>query len=158
MSENESIIELIEALYNMIADAWGVPLGQDKCLIERDKALELIEEIKSRFPAEMAEAKRLVSARDEFIGNAKKEADSVRKLAEEKSKKLVDEQEIVIQAKARAEQLVAEAQDKADAIRNAATNYVDETLRGTENSISSALETIRLSRSKFHNVSVNKKV
>ena len=36
MNENEGILELIEMLYNMISEAWGVPLGNDKCLVDRD--------------------------------------------------------------------------------------------------------------------------
>ena len=62
--ENE-IMELIETLYAMVTEAWGVPLGNDKCIIERDRALNLLDDIKSQLPVELAEAKRLVSARDE---------------------------------------------------------------------------------------------
>ena len=82
MNENEGILELVEMLYNMISEAWGVPLGNDKCLVDRDKALDLIEEIKNQLPAEIAEARRLVARRDEFIQNAKREY-----LAEDASKK-----------------------------------------------------------------------
>ena len=63
------ITELIDELYNMISDAWGLPLGAEKCVIEREKALDLIDEIKAQLPAEVAEAKRLVNARSEFIAN-----------------------------------------------------------------------------------------
>ena len=36
--ENHAL-DIIDMLYNMIAEAWGVPLGNDKCIVERDKAL-----------------------------------------------------------------------------------------------------------------------
>ena len=81
------VMSLVDSLYNMISEAWGVPLGNDKCIIEREKALEILDEIKGAMPVELAEAKRLVSARDEFISNAKREAESVRKLAEEKARR-----------------------------------------------------------------------
>ena len=77
--DNNDIIELLDILYGMVTEAWGVPLGNDKCIIERDKAVEIINEIKANLPTALAEAKRLVSARDEFIGNAKKEAEALRK-------------------------------------------------------------------------------
>ncbi len=149
MNENQGILELIEMLYNMISEAWGVPLGQDKCLVDREKALELIEEIKAQLPAEMAEAKRLVSARDEFIRNAKKEAESVRKLAEERARKLVDEQEIVRAAKARAEEMIATADNKSRELRRAANEYVAESLQGAEESVGQALALVRRTRSQF---------
>ena len=70
--EHGDVIELLDTLYSMISEAWGVPLGNDKCIIEREKALDIITEIKATMPSSLAEAKRLVAARDEFIGNAKK--------------------------------------------------------------------------------------
>ena len=79
MDNSVDIIELLDILYGMVTEAWGVPLGNDKCIIEREKAIEIINDIKASLPASIAEAKRLVSARDEFIGNAKREAEAVRK-------------------------------------------------------------------------------
>ena len=155
MNENEGILELIEMLYNMISEAWGVPLGNDKCLVDRDKALDLIEEIKARLPAEMAEAKRLVSARDEFIGNAKREADSVRKMAEERSRKMVEDQEVVRMAKLRAEEMIADAEVKSRELRRVANEYVDEALKGAEASVSAALEEVRSSRARFRSAATS---
>ena len=155
MNENEGILELIEMLYTMISDAWGVPLGNDKCLVDREKALDLIEEIKAQLPAEMAEAKRLVSARDEFIRNAKKEAESVRKMAEERARKLVEEQEILRTAKAQAEELIAAADNRARELRRAANEYVDESMRSAEETVADALDTIRQSRARFRSAAAN---
>ena len=153
MNENEGILELIEMLYNMISEAWGVPLGNDKCLVDRDKALDLIEEIKARLPAEMAEAKRLVSARDEFIGNAKREADSVRKMAEERSRKMVEDQEVVRMAKVRAEEMIADAEVKSRELRRVANQYLDDALRQTEENVAAALNNVRQARMQFRAVS-----
>lgn len=155
MNENEGILELIEMLYNMISEAWGVPLGNDKCLVDRDKALDLIEEIKARLPAEMAEAKRLVSARDEFIGNAKREAESVRKMAEERSRQLVEDQEVVRLAKAKADSMLADTETKARELRRVANEYVDEALKGAEASVAAALEEVRSSRARFRNAATS---
>ena len=149
MNENDGILELVDMLYNMISEAWGVPLGQDKCLVDRDKALDLIEEIKNQLPAEIAEARRLVSRRDEFIQSAKREGESIRKMAEERARKLVDEQEIVKQARIRAEETVATAENKSKELRRAANEYLDETLRGAEETMSQALEIVRQSRSRY---------
>lgn len=149
MNENQGILELVEMLYNMISEAWGVPLGNDKCLVDREKALDLIEEIKNQLPAEIAESKRLVSRRDDFIQNAKREGESIRKMAEERARKLVDEQEVVRMARARAEEMIATAEQKSRELRRAANEYVDESLRGAEESVSQALDTIRQSRARY---------
>ncbi len=149
MNENEGILELVEMLYNMVSEAWGVPLGNDKCLVDRNQALDIIEEIKNQLPAEIAEAKRLVSRRDDFIGNAKREGESIRKMAEERARKLVDEQEIVKMARARAEEVIANAENKSRELRRAANEYVDEALKGAEDSVNQSLEILRQSRARY---------
>ena len=158
MNENQGILELIEMLYTMISDAWGVPLGQDKCLVDREKALDLIEEIKAQLPAEMAEAKRLVSARDEFIRNAKKEAESVRKMAEERARKMVEEQEVVRAAKARAEEMIATADNKSRELRKAANEYLVESMQNAEESMAQALDIVRKTRAKFRSAASGAKI
>lgn len=146
--ENE-VMSLIEMLSAMISEAWGVPLGNDKCIVEREKVLAVVNEIKAQLPVELAEAKRLMSARDEFIGNAKREAESVRRLAEEKARALVDEQEIVRVSKARANELVTTAENKSRELRRVANEYVDDAMRRTEEAVGAALDEIRQSRGRF---------
>ena len=75
--------DLLEMLYTMVQEAWNIPLGAEKCVIERDKVLDILDEIKAQLPTELAEAKRLVAAKNEFVANAKREAESIRKVAEE---------------------------------------------------------------------------
>ena len=148
-----SVQELLDELYTMISDAWGLPLGTEKCVIERDKALDLLDDIKSQFPSELAEAQRLVAARTEFINNAKREAESIRKVAEDRAKQLVDEQEIVREAKTKANSIIANAESKSAELRRVANDYADETLRLTEDAINGALGEVRQSRARFRNIS-----
>ena len=107
--EQTDVIGLLDGLYSMIAEAWGVPLGNDKCIIEREKALDIINEIKAAMPSSLAEAKRLVAARDEFIGNAKKEAEALRKSSEEKAKAMVEEQEVIRVARRKSAEMISSA-------------------------------------------------
>ncbi len=141
--------ELLEMLYSMITEAWGIPLGADKCVIERSKALDLLDEIKAQFPTELAEAKRLVDARTEFIASAKREADAIKKAAEERSRQLVDEQEVLKIAKTRSTELVSRAESTSGELRRVANEYVDDTMRRTEDALAAALDEIRQSRAKF---------
>ncbi|MEF9970879.1 MAG: hypothetical protein RSD32_02030 [Oscillospiraceae bacterium] len=147
-TENE-VTELLEMLYNTIADAWGVPLGKDKCMIQRESTLSLLDDIKAQLPIELAEAKRLVSARDEFIGNAKREAEAIRKAAEDEARRLVDEQEITRMAKAHANEIIAASDTKSRELRRVANEYVDDALRRTEEAVTAALNEVHQSRARF---------
>ena len=152
MNEIKEVMELIESLYNMVSEAWGVPLGNDKCIVEREKVLEILNDIKTGLPVEIAEAKRLVSARDEFIGNAKREAESIRKNAEDRARALIEEQEIVRIATQHSAELVSTAEYKSKELRRAASEYVDELLRRTEETVGNALKSVNEARVSFKNL------
>ena len=147
--DNRDVIELLDELYNMVSEAWGVPLGNDKCIIEREKALEIINAVKNNMPSSIAEAKRLVAARDEFIGNAKREAEALRKSAEEKARVMVEEQEVVRVAKARSAEMIANAEARSRELRRVVNDYIDDIMRQSEQSMSEALNTIRNAQSAF---------
>ena len=145
--------ELLQMLYNMITDAWGLPLGAEKCVIERDKVLDLIDEIRAQLPTELADAKRLMETRTEFINNAKREAESIRKVAEQRAKQMVDQEEVVRAAKARANAIVSAAEEKSAELRRVANDYADDALRRTEEAITEAMNEVRQSRSRFRSAS-----
>ena len=146
--END-VIELLDILYGMITEAYKVPLGNDRCIIEREKAIEIINEIKANLPTSLAEAKRLVAARDEFIGNAKKEAEALRKSAEEKARSLVEEQEIVRVARARASEMISSAEAKSKELRRVASEYVDDLMKKAEFSLNESLNSIKSAHTAF---------
>ena len=146
---DNDVLELIEMLYTMVTEAWGVPLGNEKCIVERDKVLNLLDEIKAQLPGELSEARRLVNARDEYIGSAKREAESIRKTAQERARELVEEQEIVRAAKTRSNEVLAAAEKRTRELYRVANEYVDDALRRTEEAVNAALSEVRQSRANF---------
>ncbi|MBQ6365995.1 MAG: hypothetical protein IJI61_06220 [Oscillospiraceae bacterium] len=149
MDNSNDILELLDILYGMVNEAWGVPLGNDKCIIEREKAIDIINDIKAALPSSISESKRLVAARDEFIGNAKREAEALRKNAEEQARTLVDQQEIVRTAREKSTRMVNDAELKTAELKRVASQYVDEIMRQAEESLNTALSTVRQTQNAF---------
>ena len=85
MANANGVEEIITSLYEMIQDAWSLPLGAEKCVIERDKALDLLDEISNQLPGEIKQAKTIVESRTEVITNAKREAENILKQAERRA-------------------------------------------------------------------------
>ena len=54
---DNGIEELITKLYDMVQDARSLPLGADKCIVERDKVLDMLDEISNQLPGELKQAK-----------------------------------------------------------------------------------------------------
>ena len=53
--------ELVDMLFAMIDEAKSVPLSSEKCIIERDKALDILDEIRADLPAELKMAREIVA-------------------------------------------------------------------------------------------------
>lgn len=156
MENVNDVLELLDILYAMVNEAWGVPLGNDKCIIEREKAIDIINEIKANLPTSIAESKRLVQARDEFIGNAKREAESLRKNAEEQAAAMIDQQQITKAARQKSIDMLKAAEAKSNELRRLASEYVDDMMRKTEESLNDALTTVRNTQANFRSAGIVK--
>ena len=109
---NNGIEEIITTLYEMVQDAWSLPLGNEKCVVERDKVLDLLDEISNQLPGELKQAKTIVESRNEVITNAKREAENILKQAEQRAKQMISREEITRQAAQQADEMVKAAQQK----------------------------------------------
>ncbi|MEG0764934.1 MAG: hypothetical protein RRY65_03130 [Pseudoflavonifractor sp.] len=141
--------ELLDMLYQLIDEAKGVPLSGDKCMVERDKALDLLDEVKAQFPMELAEAKKLIAARADYIASAKREGDLIRKQAEEQARQMLAQDELLAQAKQRGNEILRQADERSRDLRKSANDYCEDALRRTEEAVSEAFEEIKSSRTKF---------
>ena len=144
--------DIIGALYDMVQDARSMPLSADKCILERDKVLDMLDEIIAQLPGELKQARTIVESRNELVSQARREADNVIREAQEKASQLVTKEAIYEEAKKRSEELVSQTQNRINQLRKAANEYMDESLRQTEEVISSALNEVRDTRMKFRAV------
>ncbi len=148
---NEKHIEdIITALYDLIQDARGLPLGADKCIVERDKVLDMLDEISAQLPAELKQSRTIVESRSELIGQAKREAESIIRKAQDEAARLVSQQTIYDEAKRRCAELVAQTQTQIADLRRVSNEYMDDALRRTEEAIAQSLEDVQNTRSKFN--------
>ena len=146
---NNSTEDIIGTLYDMVQDARSMPLAADKCILERDRVLDLLDEIISQLPAEIKQSRTIVESRNELIGQARREAEAILRQAQDRANELVVKEEIYKEAKKRSEELVAQTQDRINQLRKAGNDYMEETLRRTEETISQALHEVQDTRMKF---------
>lgn len=147
--KEQNIDEIISTLYDLIQDARSLPLGADKCIIERDKALDMLDEIIAQLPAELKQARTIVESRNELIGQARREAEVLIRQAQEKAAELVKEETIYQEAKNQCQTMLRDTQAKMAELRKVSTDYMDDALRRTEEAIAISLEDVRDTRAKF---------
>ncbi len=152
-SMENDVQQLIDLLYDMIDNAKGVPLGNDKCVIERNRALDYLDEIRAQMPAELEEAKKLVAARAEYVANAKKEAENMRQRAQNDAKHIVSESETLHTARQQANEIVHKAEERTREMYRVANEYTEDALKRTEDALQAALEEVRLSHRQYTELS-----
>lgn len=169
-ASTNGVDEMLEMLYEMIDDAKAIPFSND-CRLDRNGALDLLDSIRGKFPSELGEAARIVQSRDQYVADAKKEADRILEQAQAQAKRIVDENELVRQARAAADEAIRtararaseiltkanddaravtdEADQRAEGLKRAANEYCADALRRTEDAVSEAYNEIKASHDHF---------
>lgn len=149
MNEHRDIEELIGALYEMIQDARNVPFSSEKCAVEREKALDLLDELSNLLPGELKQAKTIVESRGDVIASAQHEADNIRRQAQQQAQQMVSQQAIVQQAEDYAKELVRAGEERLNELKNVTNQYLDEALATAEAQISETLAKVQETRKRF---------
>lgn len=147
---NEQHIEdIITTLYDTIQDAKSMPLASDKCIVERDKVLDMLDEIIAQLPTELKESRSIVESRNELIGQARREAEGIVRQAQEQAARLVSQEAIYQEAKRQCQEMLLQNQSRMAELRKLSNDYMDDALRRTEEAIAQSLEEVRDTRMKF---------
>ena len=141
--------DIIGALYDMVQDARSVPLNADKCMVERDKVLDMLDEIITQLPAELKQSRTIVESRNELISQARREAEGIIRQAQEQAEDLVNKENIYMEARRRSEELVKQTHAKINDLKAAGNAYMDNNLRQTEEVIAKCLAEVKETRNKF---------
>ena len=152
----QQIGDIISALYDMIQDARALPLGADKCILERDKVLDMLDEIIAQLPVELKQSRTIVESRNELIGQARREAENVIRQAQEQADKLISEEAIYVEAKRQCQEMVEQTQTRMSELRKASNDYMDDALRRTQEAIAQSLAEVQDTRAKFRALTESK--
>jgi len=111
---NRDVENLIDMLYDMVNDAKNMPLSSDKCVIDRDAALDLLDEIRAGLPAELKRAQDLIQAKEDYVNSAKREVGRMMQKEENDAKSRVSDSEVVAAARERGHEISQRAEDSSN--------------------------------------------
>ena len=144
-----AVDELLDMLFDMIDEAKNATFSTDKCVIDRDKALDLIEDAKNQLPVDLAEARKILNARNEYLAAAKREAEEIRKRAEIEANQMTSEAPVMRQAQQKAREIVEHAKEEAKKTCRETNEYCVDLLRRTEDALASAHAEMRQVHNQF---------
>lgn len=151
--EEKDVQRLLDMLFGMIDEAKSVAFSSDKCVINRDEALDLLDEIRAKLPLELKKAKELIAARSEYVAGAKKEVESMLRQAELDARTIVSESETIQLARQKSSEIIRRAEDRSKELYHVANTYTEDALRRTEEAIQTALAEVQNSRAQFRSAS-----
>lgn len=121
------ILQLIDRLEELFNDAKAVPFTHN-VVVDEDKMLELIDQMRIAIPEEVKKAQQVVAQRERVMAQAQEEANRTLQIARDKADQMVQKDMVTQDAQRRADQILAQARAEAEAVCADADNYVLDTL------------------------------
>jgi vacuolar-type H+-ATPase subunit H len=131
----------IQQLEEMVVEAKSMPLSTS-VLVNREEALELIQEMRAALPEEIKQARWVVKDREQLLTKARKDSEGIIQQALEEQHRLASQEEVVRAATREAERILDEARSEANQIRHEAEDYMDQRLAAFEATLGKTLEQI----------------
>lgn len=136
------IQHLVDRLEELLVNGRHLPLTPHT-LVDEQRALELIDQMRISIPEEIEKAKRVLRERDRIIAQANEEAARIRELAREKSETLIQRDSITQAAQTRAASIIEQARREADTVRREADQYVADVLSDLEDALGHTITVVR---------------
>lgn len=139
------VMRYIEDLKDLLEVSSTIPLT-GKVMVDKEEVNELLNQIESQFPQDLAEAQSIRDRKDEIVNEANMQAKQIIQAAHVEAQKLVNEDEITLAAQEQAREIMNRAELESDQIRLSARDYVDSMLENTQDHLSDMIKTINENR------------
>ena len=130
-----NVNELLDTIEDALEEGANVPLSGGKKIVDVEQIRDYLDEIRQNLPVELRQAQSIVSDRAQLIESANAQAQAIVKKAEERARILVSDAEIVKAAQQRAAEITVAAQTEARTLRQTVTDYCENMLRTTEDTM-----------------------
>lgn len=145
------VLNLLEKIEDIVEDASKFPLS-NKVMIDKEEILEVINEIRLKLPDEINRASWVAKERQRILNEAQNEADELIEKVKEQQNILLEENEITRNAKKYADQILEEAEIKANEMKMGAYNYSDDILSKLQDKIQDINNIIESNREMLKNM------
>ena len=142
------ITQALDSVTELVSQAKSRALGGG-AIIDKDRAMQLIEEIREALPEEIHRANGVLAERDSLIDAAASEAEQIREHARAEAAALVSADEVTIAAHTEARRIIGDAEQEAHRKQAEIDAYVDGKLAAFEGTLQRTLEAVANGRAKL---------
>ncbi len=136
------ILHLIDRLEEILNESRPIPLTHT-VLVDEDKVLDLIDQMRVAIPEEVKKAQQVLAQRDRILAQAQEEANRTLALARDRSEQMVERESIVQAAQVRAGDISTQEIAKIQQVQQEADTYVIETLTKLEMELDRMITQVR---------------
>jgi hypothetical protein len=136
-----SIYRVIDKLDSYIREGTWLPMGNR--ILSEERLVEFIEKMRSTLPEEVGRAKVIATNKDRVIRDAQEKAQQIVTEAVNQKSELIDQTDIMKQARVTADILMRDAEEKARKIRAGADTYAAQVLADLEARLATALGSVK---------------
>ena len=130
-----NVNELLDTIEHALEESANVPLSGGKRIVDVEQIRDYLDEVRAALPGELRQAQQIVNDRAQIVDSANAQAQAIVKKAEERARILVSDAEIVKAAQQRASEITSAAQTEARTLRQTVTDYCENMLRTTEDTM-----------------------
>ena len=130
-----NVNELLDTIEDALEESASVPLSGGKRIVDVEQIRDYLDEVRAALPGELRQAQQIVNDRAQIVDSANAQAQAIVKKAEERARILVSDAEIVKAAQQRASEITSAAQTEARTLRQTVTDYCENMLRTTEDTM-----------------------
>ena len=157
---NSKIENVIEEIEEEIRNSKSVFLSATQISVNRESIEVLLKDLRNSIPEELERCRKIISNREAIERQARDDAEKIRNDMQNEMEQIVSESEIMAQAQARADELVAMAAEEAERIReealydrqmylSSAQSYLNDMLLNLNDMIGECIDTTTRNTQKF---------
>ncbi len=147
-----NIEEILEDMDDTLDRAHPIPFASHKAVVDSDRLRELINDIRLNIPAEIKRARLIDFDCDRIISEAKAKAEQIVQDAEARAKEMCSQEAIQVAARQRGVDMLARAQVASNEIRAGAADYVNHLLNEAEETLSASLKDVRSAKARIDDI------
>ena len=122
-----TVLDLLDELEEIVDTAPNVPLT-GKIMVESSEVLEIVDDIRKALPEDVKQAKWLKDEKERILADAKDEYEKIINEAKKQAGFLVDNNDITLKAKKRADAINDAADDYSKVLKMKTYDYLDRVL------------------------------
>jgi F0F1-type ATP synthase membrane subunit b/b' len=142
---------LMLQLREMVDSARTMPMSAS-VLVNRDEALEILDDALRTMPEELRHARWLLKEREEYLSQARRDAEDIVEASRVQAERMVERTEVAREARRVAQQVVAHAEADSRRLRHEAEDYIDQKLASFEVVLDRTMQAVQKGREQLQAV------